>query len=695
MIETLSRFDAAATQWADAMMRACWLGGAAILLAWAVTRFVPRLPATARMWLWRLAYLKLLIALIWAAPIELPLLPAVARLDKPRAAQVASIESPAASATIKHTGDGGPSPGPALSHQLADDAAPSIATWFFAAWLAGVAACSMAIARNWLAMRRLCRLARPTTDPWLTGLVTVLCRRMHASSEPRVLICDAPIIPQLVGVARPTILLPAALLTRDGAEADLRMILAHELAHWRRRDLWWNWLPALAHGLFFFHPAVWLANRQWRLAQEIACDEAAIRLARVRTAEYGRTLLNVVEQCRATAAPSFFSVGVSHSFQTLSQRIVAMKSSSILPKPLRRAITFALVLGAVVGLVPWRLTAQETAQPATDAVAKSSDEAPSHADEAATEHIAGRLVVNGTVRRIGDDAESEPMHNVVISINPATGEWKRILTGGHSVRLSPDGATLAYVKSPPMNDVGPRDEEIWTCDALTGADARRVAGAGGRPIWSPDGLELVTSDGQTNDEDDKETPEKPVWDVVTWKVSRDGGEKRRLPIPSTDFVNDWSPDGEWFVTTSDRHAPYGSGYQIYLMRTDGTDERRLTDGRGLNVYVRFSPDGKQIVFLHQEKSKNSIRTLDLATGDETVVYDDVDLTKVDSACWSPDGKRLVIQRQQWERDDDGEQILSHDNANPTLAILDLGAKDLREIKLQNAEVKWLGHADRR
>jgi beta-lactamase regulating signal transducer with metallopeptidase domain len=722
MIETLSRFDAAAEQWTEAMTRACWLGGAAILIAWAITRFVPRLPANARMWLWRLAYLKLLFALIWTAPIELPLLPAVTRLDKQPAARAAPVESSATSTDTTKNGDGGPSPGPGPSDQLSDHAAPSIATWFFVAWLTGVAACFLAIARNWLAMRRLCRLARPTTDPWLTGLVTVLCRRMHASSEPRVLICDAPIIPQLVGVAQPTILLPAQLLTRDGAEADLRMILAHELAHWRRRDLWWNWLPALAHGLFFFHPAVWLANRHWRLAQEIACDEAAIRLARVRTAEYGRTLLNVVEQCRAAASPSFFSVGVSHSFQTLSQRIVAMKSSSILPKPLRRAITFALVVGAVVGLVPWRLTAQETKPPAlakiqlvpetsvpsaTAAAANESGDspaAPTPSEKSAqgnpsTEQFAGRLIVNGTIRRTDGDAQSEPMHNIVVSIDPNTGHWKPITTGGHSARISPDGTTLAFEKSSPLLPNGLVDgaaatrEELWTCDARTGADARRLAEVGGRPIWSPDGRELVSSDGKHIDRDDNETPEKPVWEVATWKLSRDGGEKTELPIPSTDFVEDWSPDGEWFVTSSDRHAPYGSGYQIYLMRTDGTAQRRLTDGRGLNVYVRFSPDGKQIVFLHQEKSKNSIRTIDVATGDETVVFEDDGLTKVTFACWSPDGKRLAIMRQQWYLNDKGEQRLSGDSANPTLAILDLVTKDLRELKLQNAEVKWLGHAD--
>src|SRR5437763_1194988 len=76
-----------------------------------------------------------------------------------------------------------------------------------------------------------------------------------------------------------------------------------------------------------------------------------------------------------------------------------------------------------------------------------------------------------------------------------------------------------------------------------------------------------------------------------WRIDADGHNPTRLPIPATDSVEDWSPDGQWFVTCSDRHPPHGSGYQLYLMKTDGTQQRRLTRG-GLNVYARFSPDGR-------------------------------------------------------------------------------------------------------
>ena len=381
-----------------------------------------------------------------------------------------------------------------------------------------------------------------------------------------------------------------------------------------------------------------------------------------------------------------------------------MHSPVSVSRATRRATATLLFVGASIILVPWRLTANETEQRAewkavpTDADQASADSPalatkkpdattkPLHADR-----LTGRLVVQATLQRKGDDKE---MVSGLIGIDPNSGDWKAITQGGHSVRISPESSTLAFEKSSPNFEAdAARNDEIWTCDAYTGADARLVAAVGGRPVWSPDGLELVCSGGEVNEEDKKETPEKPVWDVVTWKINHDGGEKTKLPIPSTDFVEDWSPDGQWFVTSSDRHAPYGSGYQLYLMRTDATEQRRLTQGRGLNVYARFSPDGKQVLFLHQEKGKNSIRTIELASGKETTLFEDDGLTRVTFACWSPDGSHLTISREDWELDEKGEAFRGSKDAKPRLAILDLDTKELRELPLSEAKVQWFGHAD--
>ena len=57
--------------WADTMWRASWQGGIALAVAWALTRALPKLPAAAKCWVWRVAYLKLLVCLAWAAPVEI------------------------------------------------------------------------------------------------------------------------------------------------------------------------------------------------------------------------------------------------------------------------------------------------------------------------------------------------------------------------------------------------------------------------------------------------------------------------------------------------------------------------------------------------------------------------------------------------------------------------------------------------
>ena len=75
--------------WAEGMSRACWQGGLVILLIWALCRALTNMPPAAKCWLWRLAYLKLLVALVWATPIGLPLLPA------PRQATVSTSPLPA------------------------------------------------------------------------------------------------------------------------------------------------------------------------------------------------------------------------------------------------------------------------------------------------------------------------------------------------------------------------------------------------------------------------------------------------------------------------------------------------------------------------------------------------------------------------------------------------------------------------
>ena len=63
----------------------------------------------------------------------------------------------------------------------------------------------------------------------------------------------------------------------NGMDADeYRAVVAHELAHVRRRDAIWRPLAAAATRIFFFQPFNWLASERLRELSECICDAEAI-----------------------------------------------------------------------------------------------------------------------------------------------------------------------------------------------------------------------------------------------------------------------------------------------------------------------------------------------------------------------------------------------------------------------------------
>ena len=57
----------------------------------------------------------------------------------------------------------------------------------------------------------------------------------------------------MTGFVKPRILLPDADFTTD----ELRLILKHELVHYKRRDLWYKGLVLAANAIHWFNPAVY------------------------------------------------------------------------------------------------------------------------------------------------------------------------------------------------------------------------------------------------------------------------------------------------------------------------------------------------------------------------------------------------------------------------------------------------------
>lgn len=147
--------------------------------------------------------------------------------------------------------------------------------WLDAIWLAGVFFFSLRALGGWWLLRRLRLFTLEQAPHTLRLHLDVLRRQMGIGRIIDLRLSRRIINPLTAGVLKPWILLPVTALTALSPE-QLEVVLAHELAHIRRADYFWNLLQTVVETLFFFHPAVWYVSRRVRQEREFCCDDAVV-----------------------------------------------------------------------------------------------------------------------------------------------------------------------------------------------------------------------------------------------------------------------------------------------------------------------------------------------------------------------------------------------------------------------------------
>jgi bla regulator protein BlaR1 len=179
--------------------------------------------------------------------------------------------------------------------------------WLVGAWFAGVSLLSLRLWREWRRLRRLCDSALPVAPEWQERF-EVLARRLGVHVKVRLRQGAGIVTPMLVGVLRPTILLPASLVARLPGD-QLELILVHELAHLRRLDPLFNLLQTGLDTLLFYHPAVHWISRKVREDRELCCDDIVVNSGGDRL-RYARALLALAEtQAHGLPLPALAAAG--------------------------------------------------------------------------------------------------------------------------------------------------------------------------------------------------------------------------------------------------------------------------------------------------------------------------------------------------------------------------------------------------
>jgi len=173
-------------------------------------------------------------------------------------------------------------------------------TIFVELWFIGVMLFSLRTAGGFFVIARLRRRESKPMNPGLLALCREMQRRLGISRAIRY--CESRHLdaPAVVGWFRPVVLLPISALS-GLTELQLRAVVAHELAHIRRLDAFFNLFQVAAETLLFYHPAVWWLSKRIRAERENCCDDVALSVCG-NPAEYARALA-LMEQWRA--APTF------------------------------------------------------------------------------------------------------------------------------------------------------------------------------------------------------------------------------------------------------------------------------------------------------------------------------------------------------------------------------------------------------
>jgi beta-lactamase regulating signal transducer with metallopeptidase domain len=336
----------------EGLWRASWQGALWAALVWALTRAVPRMPSALRAGLWWLVSLKFVLSLGALAPVQLPLLPA------PEPVPAEAVESAAA---MPVTGVTVAAAAPAVV------AAEASRPWrklgvgvLLAAWGLGIAWQLRRHLQAWASVRGLRLRAMPLSHPEIEEAVRELASRAGLRRVPRLLVSQEVTSPLATGLLSPVVVLPARAVLRLDTEA-LQMALAHELAHFLRRDLWLGWVPVFAEIVLFFHPLVRKAAREYALAREEACDAEALHLTGAEPGDYGQLLLTFgVTRTHGTAA----ALGASAHLHTLHRRLTMLEHVDVSTPRTRTSLRVALVILGLAVLVPFQVVARDSA-PAT------------------------------------------------------------------------------------------------------------------------------------------------------------------------------------------------------------------------------------------------------------------------------------------------------------------------------------------
>ncbi|MDP4110173.1 MAG: M56 family metallopeptidase, partial [Bacillota bacterium] len=176
-------------------------------------------------------------------------------------------------------------------------------------WLLGAAFFMLFHLTGYFTLKKsVLRFSKPVDLGHAASIWREVKEEMKISGNIRLLSCCKVRSPMITGFFRPLLLLPD--LNYD--DAELKLVLKHELIHYRRRDVWYKLLLVCANAAHWFNPLVYLVTAASNKDIEMACDSELVKGSDAEFRKrYSETILSAIHKGsgRQTAFSTYFYGG--------------------------------------------------------------------------------------------------------------------------------------------------------------------------------------------------------------------------------------------------------------------------------------------------------------------------------------------------------------------------------------------------
>jgi TolB protein len=208
------------------------------------------------------------------------------------------------------------------------------------------------------------------------------------------------------------------------------------------------------------------------------------------------------------------------------------------------------------------------------------------------------------------------------TLDPDTGERRRLLPAGDLPDWSADGSRIAFVMG-----------QIYSVDR-NGRDRRQVTHQGRNllPSWKPDGQWIAyvfVAPGSVH---------------RVWEARADGSDQRAIDVSvGGSTMPSWSPDASRIAYVG---GAASAPFEIYAMDEMGSNVARITRNGASDLFPDYSPDGQWIAFQSQSERDRSLPQIWAVRADGSCARQ---LTARGGAhpSWSADGRKIVFTRAGW------------------------------------------------